>query len=211
MEIRYLESTASTQILLENALKNGDLKPPICVWTLDQTDGIGSRDNRWQGAKGNLAFSFAIELARLPSDLPPQSASLYFGYLFKERLSARGSKAWLKWPNDLYLGGKKIGGAITKRFGEAILCGVGVNIAAPDEAFGAIDIAFDPASLLADFLQEAQKGRSWGEVFSGYRLEYPLSRAYGVHTELGDLPLKEAVLESDGSVRVGQERVFSKR
>ncbi|MDR0664645.1 MAG: biotin--[acetyl-CoA-carboxylase] ligase [Helicobacteraceae bacterium] len=211
MEICYLETTASTQLFLENALKDGRLNAPICVWTLNQTDGIGSRGNSWQGLKGNLAFSFALKLSALPSDLPIQSASLYFGYLFKKTLASYGSLVWLKWPNDLYLDDKKIGGAITKRFGEAIVCGVGLNFIAPSKAFGAIDAVFDPREALKKFLQEAQCAPKWDDVFSGYKLEYPLSRAYQVHLDKGVFSLKDAALEADGSVRVGEERVFSQR
>jgi BirA family biotin operon repressor/biotin-[acetyl-CoA-carboxylase] ligase len=211
LEICYLESIASTQLFLENAIKNGKLEAPICVWTLDQTNGVGSRENDWLGLKGNLAFSFALPLETLPSDLPPQSASLYYGYLFKETIAFLGSRLWLKWPNDLYMGEKKIGGVITKRFGGVAIVGIGLNIVAPDSIFGSLDIAVDPASALAIFLEEVEKKRSWNDIFSGYRLEYPLSQACRVHSELGDFSLKDAVLEADGSVRIGQERVFSQR
>jgi BirA family biotin operon repressor/biotin-[acetyl-CoA-carboxylase] ligase len=207
LEIRYLNTVASTQLFLENAIKSGELSAPICVWTLDQTDGIGSRDNRWQGKQGNLAFSFAIDQKSLPNDLPIQSASLYFGFLFKETLRSYGSQVWLKWPNDFYASGKKIGGTITKRFDDTMICGIGLNIVSPDAAFGAIDIALEPALALEKFLNMTQSAPTWDEVFSGYRLEYPLSQAYSV----GDFTLKNATLESDGSVRVGQERVFSQR
>jgi BirA family biotin operon repressor/biotin-[acetyl-CoA-carboxylase] ligase len=211
LEICYLESAASTQTLLEEAVKNGKLEPPICVWTLNQTNGVGSRGNDWRGLEGNLAFSFAMKLDALPNDLPPQSASLYFGFLFKETLNSLGSQVWLKWPNDFYISNKKIGGAITKIFGRAIVCGVGINVISPDAAFGAIDIALEPPKTLKKFLQKAQGAEKWGEVFSRYRLEYPLSQAYQVHSDARVFALKDAVLEADGSVRVGEERVFSQR
>jgi BirA family biotin operon repressor/biotin-[acetyl-CoA-carboxylase] ligase len=211
LEIRYIDRIASTQTFLENAVKGGKLTPPICLWTLDQTDGIGSGENRWHGLKGNLAFSFAIAQSALPADLPTQSASLYFGYLFKETLRYFGSRVWLKWPNDFYVREKKIGGAITKRFQEWIVCGIGLNVISPDAAFGAIDVELDAAKTLAIFLREIEKARKWGEIFSLYRLEYPLSQAYRVRTQSGVFSLEDAELEGDGSVRIGEERVFSRR
>ncbi|MDR0746708.1 MAG: biotin--[acetyl-CoA-carboxylase] ligase [Helicobacteraceae bacterium] len=211
METYYLESVDSTQLFLESALKNGRLKPPIAIWTLDQTGGIGSRANRWLGLKGNLALSFALPQSALSADLPPQSASLYFGFLFKECLSRLGSAAWMKWPNDLYLGDKKIGGVITKLFESVLVCGIGLNILPPSEEFGALEIACNLEALLADYLKNIRRGESWGAIFSRFAIEYEPNRRYEIHLEGRKMPLWNSTLNADGSITIGNERVFSKR
>lgn len=211
MEITYLETISSTQIFLENALKNGRLNAPIALYTFDQTGGIGSRDNRWEGVRGNLAFSFALPIGAMPTDLPQQSASLYFGFLFKETLAAFGSAAWMKWPNDLYIDDKKIGGVITKRFYEYCVCGIGLNIHAPMPCYGAIDIAFDTPKLLAVFLDLVEKRTSWDTIFSLIDLEYNRNRAYAAHIGSRMVPLMNSQLDRDGSIIIDGERVFSER
>jgi BirA family biotin operon repressor/biotin-[acetyl-CoA-carboxylase] ligase len=201
----------STQLFLESALKNGRLKPPIAVWTLNQTDGVGSRSNRWLGLKGNLALSFALPQNALSADLPLQSASLYFGFLFKESLSRFGTAAWMKWPNDLYLNRKKIGGVITKFFESLFICGIGLNMLPPNEEFGALEIACNPEALLADYLKSVQRGESWDAIFSRFAIEYELNREYEIHLEGRKVPLRDSALNADGSITIGNERVFSKR
>ena len=211
MEICYLEKIASTQIFLENALKNSDLTAPLCVWTLNQTGGIGSRNNSWQGAEGNLAFSFALPPSAMPDDLPPQSASLYFGFLFKETLAAFGSSVWMKWPNDLFINGKKVGGVITKQFGAHFVCGIGLNFVSPSEEFGAADIPCEAQKMLGVYMQTVEKRESWSGIFSRLTIEYQLSREHSVHLGGRLVSLRDSELALDGSVVIGTERVYSKR
>jgi len=47
--------------------------------------------------------------------LPIASASIYFSYLIKEVLSRYRKDIFVKWPNDLYINGDKVGGIITKK------------------------------------------------------------------------------------------------
>jgi BirA family biotin operon repressor/biotin-[acetyl-CoA-carboxylase] ligase len=211
LETHYIETIDSTQIFLENALKSGKLNAPICLWTLDQTGGIGSRSNKWQGLKGNLALSFAIKAQALPNDLPLQSASLYFGFLFKDALKQLGSAVWMKWPNDLYLDDKKIGGVITKRFDDHLLCGIGLNIIAPAERFGAVEINVKPSKLLGVFLRRVERAEAWDAIFSTLAIEYDLSQPFEAHIGGQSVSLANTRLDRDGSVIINGERVYSKR
>ncbi|MGE4295121.1 MAG: biotin--[acetyl-CoA-carboxylase] ligase [Campylobacterales bacterium] len=211
METRWLDRVDSTQLYLSGALKNGELTPPIAVATLDQTGGIGSRANRWMGRPGNLAFSFALAQSDLPGDLPLQSASIYFGFLLREALGQMGSGAWMKWPNDLYLGQKKIGGVMTQLFGRRLLCGIGLNLKSPAPEYGEVEIAIDAEALLKLYFKRLEAGESWGRIFSRFGVEFERSRDYFVHVNGQRASLKEAILDRDGSVLIGSERVFSER
>jgi len=70
--------------------------------------------------------SFALEIKDLPKDLLLSSSSIYFS-IHNERdfKTAFSPNVWLKWPNDLYLNNNKIGGTITKKIGETLICGHG--------------------------------------------------------------------------------------
>lgn len=209
MEIYWFDTLPSTQIYLKDGLKNGSLQPPVLICTTNQTSGIGSRDNSWSGMDGNLAFSFAT--STLPSDLPLQSSSIYFAYIFKHLLCSLGSTIWVKWPNDLYIGKKKCGGVITQVVGENIICGIGLNIVAPDTQFGKLDIQIDVGSLIEMFVALIDLTPSWSGIFSQFRLEFDLSRNYFVHINGSLKSLKEAELMRDGSIVVDGERVYSSR
>lgn len=126
-EKRVFESLPSTQIYLLEKLKSDELKAPVLIVAKNQSAGIGSRGNIWESVESALTFSLALNASDLPKDLPMQASALYLGFLFKEVLKELGSQTWLKWPNDLYLGGQKIGGVLVNIYKGMRVCGIGVN------------------------------------------------------------------------------------
>ena len=104
-----------------------------------QTAGVGRRGGTWQSPpSGNLYLSYCFHTSQplsVVSLLP-----LTFGVeIARELESTLGIFMQLKWPNDLYLDGKKCGGMLleTKTMQDgvtAIVIGVGVNVAShPNE------------------------------------------------------------------------------
>ncbi|STQ86252.1 biotin--[acetyl-CoA-carboxylase] ligase [Helicobacter muridarum] len=104
MRLYFFKEISSTQEFLYSYLKNKSDDIPILVVALHQTNGIGSRANKWISPNEGIYFSFAIHKSYLPSDLPLQSSSIYFGWLFLQRLRKYNKHVWLKWPNDIYIG-----------------------------------------------------------------------------------------------------------
>jgi BirA family biotin operon repressor/biotin-[acetyl-CoA-carboxylase] ligase len=43
--------------------------------------------------------------------------------------ASAGATMWIKWPNDLLLGGAKLSGILLERSGDAVIVGIGVNLA----------------------------------------------------------------------------------
>ena len=83
--------------------------------------------------RGNFFGSTIVDLA--PGDPPPQSLSLAAGLALIEaaETTAPDLPLLLKWPNDLVVGGAKVGGILLERHGERVVVGFGVNLAAaPD-------------------------------------------------------------------------------
>jgi len=177
----------------------------------EQTDGIGSRDNSWEGGEGNLFFSFAVDLEMLPKDLPLSSASIYFSFIMKTLLLRYDSEIWLKWPNDLYQDSYKIGGTITKKTDNILLCGMGINLQKNLNGFKALNLNVEPIFLLKEYLSSLEKYPSWKQVFSLYRIEFERSKVYFTHID-GELKsLKNAILLEDGSLLIEKKRVYSIR
>lgn len=205
LEILYLKSVESTQQKLIKDLKNKKLSSPICLYTDNQTAGIGSRGNSWIGEKGNLFFSFSIDINEL-SNIPMQSISIYFGYLFKETLNKLGSRVILKWPNDIYLN-KKIGGIITNIIGKNVVCGIGLNTFSDVDEFDKLDIEVDNISILNYFFEKVEKKISWNEVFDKFKVEFYKTNFI---TSEG-INLKNSVLNNDGSITINNERRYSLR
>lgn len=112
-----------------NRLPDGAL-----VVALEQTQGRGRMDRRWFSPKGNLYASLALK-PQTVAGAGPLLTLPHLGTLAAfEVLREYGCEgAWIKWPNDLYVDDKKIGGVL----GEAIfqgqklaglVLGIGVNI-----------------------------------------------------------------------------------
>lgn len=90
-----------------------------------QTAGRGRHERRWDAPPGtSLLVSFV---------LPPHPLlSLAAGVAAAE---ACGQPVRLKWPNDLLLDGRKLGGILVEAMPEKAICGVGINLTwAPEGA-----------------------------------------------------------------------------
>ncbi len=211
MQILYLESVDSTQKYLKELIQKGKISSPYAVVADSQTAGVGSRGNLWNGVKDNLFLSFAISLQHLPKDLKLESASIYFSYILKETLEEFGSKVWLKWPNDFYIKDQKIGGMITNIIKDSIVCGVGLNIAEAPEGFEKLDVDLKREELIDRYFINIEKKSSWKQVFSKYKLEFYRNQNFYTHGKNLRISLEGALLQSDGSVVVNGERIYSLR
>lgn len=214
MQILNFDCIESTQIFLSQKIRKGELKPPIMVIAKRQSGGIGSRGNAWENVKEGLYFSFALERDSLPQDLPLESISIYMGFVFKEVLQENGSQIWLKWPNDLYIKKQKVGGILCSKLGEAILCGIGLNLEIESQNFGALDIKIPKEKILESFierLENNQKKSSWKQIFSKYSLEFTNNFNHTFHHNGKIISLRNASLCEDGAILVEGEKIYSLR
>lgn len=211
MEILYLDCIDSTQKYLISKLKANKIKPPYAVSSLTQSDGVGSRDNKWIGYKGNLFVSFALDINSLPFDLKIQSSSIYFAYILKRLLSDLGSSVILKWPNDFYIENKKIGGVITSKVSNTLVCGIGLNLIKSNSDSDILDIDISKEIILKNYFIALEKKPLWKEIFSNYLLEFPINKRFNFNDNGVKISLKDAKLQEDGSIIVNEKVVYSLR
>jgi BirA family biotin operon repressor/biotin-[acetyl-CoA-carboxylase] ligase len=212
LEILYIDEIDSTQEYLKDKLKSGELNIPIAVCTNRQTSGQGSRGNKWESGDGNLYFSFALTLSELPDDLRVESASIYFAIIMKSTLSYYGSNLHIKWPNDFYIDDKKIGGIITSKIGESLVCGIGINTKKAPSEYGVLDTVIDNEYILRDFFKLLDKKISWEHCFETiYKDEFEHSKNLTTHIDDEVVSLSDAELNSDGSIEINGKRVYSLR
>jgi len=211
LEILSFNTLPSTQLYLLEKLRDKSCSLPIAVLAKEQTNGVGSRDNTWEGGRGNLFFSLAIPLESLPKDLPLNSASIYFSFLMKQVLLKYTDDIWLKWPNDLYHNQSKIGGTITKKVDNIFLCGMGINLQKNQNNFESLNLDIEPLFLLEKYLCELEKYPSWKQIFSQYRIEFDRSKVFFTHINSEYKSLENAILSEDGSLIIDNKRVYSIR
>jgi len=202
---------SSTQIYLVEAIQKERLSPPVAVLTYEQHAGVGSRDNAWSGGEGNFFASVAIKVSDLPDDLSLSSASIYFSFIMKQTLLELGENIWLKWPNDFYKNDEKIGGTITKKVNDTLVCGIGINLKKSQNGYSALQSDISPKILLEKYLFALEKFPKWKQVFSEYEIEFELSRRFSVHIENYQKSLGDALLCDDGSLIIGGKKVYSLR
>jgi BirA family biotin operon repressor/biotin-[acetyl-CoA-carboxylase] ligase len=215
MEILSFSTLPSTQKYLRESIESGTLQAPVAVIAEQQTAGIGSRDNHWEGGCGNFFASVAVPIAQLPDDLSLSSASIYFSFIMKRVLYEEGQNIWLKWPNDFYLSDQKVGGTITHKTNQTLICGIGINLKNSQNGYSALHCDIPPKILLEKYLFALEKFPKWKQIFSEYEIEFELSREFSVHTDNSKngakMSLADAQLCKDGSIQLKGRRVYSLR
>jgi len=174
MEVIRVDAVSSTQDVARQ------LPVGTVVVAEQQTAGRGRLGRRWEAPPGSaLLASWVMPV----NELAPLAAGV---------ASARacGESVRLKWPNDLLLAGRKVGGILVERTGRKCIVGTGVNLhwAPPGAAVLHLDrdllldrmggemtrwFAANPAEILAAWRERADTlGRRVrvqlsGETFEG--------------------------------------------
>ena len=211
MQVEFVEQMPSTQEFLVNAVREGRITPPFAIAANRQSAGIGSRGNDWQSISGNLAFSFCVAQSDLPADVPPQSASIYFAMIMQELLASLGSQLWLKWPNDFYVDERKIGGTMTNKIKNTLVCGIGMNLLGAPEYAGILDIKISAKDAIEGFFALYENKIPWKQIFRNFSLQFQKSQKFSVHLNGEKISLARAKLCEDGSIIINEERVYALR
>src|SRR5690606_28697098 len=130
MEIHYYPSNPSTNTAALEMSKKG-AKSWTVLWTTNQTQGRGYAGNNWLSKKGeNLALSILII-----NDLN-YNELVYFNQWVSntvcEFLQGFSKEVYVKWPNDIIIGNKKVCGILIETHKSNnqlhIITGIGLNI-----------------------------------------------------------------------------------
>ncbi len=125
------------EVRLDTASTNRDLLDgpgtPCCVLALSQRAGRGRRGRSWVGAPGRtLMLSVGVAVERPLHQLSGLSVAL--GVAICHYMRNMGVPAQLKWPNDLWVGQRKLAGLLTELKGDVldqsfVVTGIGLNLA----------------------------------------------------------------------------------
>ena len=143
-DIIWLQSVDSTNEEAKRHISDIDNLSVLSAW--EQTAGRGQRGNTWTSAPGeNLMFSIVLKFSDKPdfgagsACLPHFPAREQFvlneitSLSVVDFLSLHGISARIKWPNDIYVGSKKICGILIENSlrGSVVsssIIGIGLNI-----------------------------------------------------------------------------------
>lgn len=129
--IHRLRSTPSTQDVLHQLASSG-AAAGTAVLAVEQTGGRGSRGREWKSPEGGLWLSVLLRPSAEPAleVLSLRVALAAAGVI--ERV-APGVRVGVKWPNDLMVEGRKLGGILCEARWQGaalgwIAVGIGVNV-----------------------------------------------------------------------------------
>lgn len=140
--LRYeiLTATDSTNTRL---LDNDPAHDPQALLAEYQTAGRGRRGREWRSPfAANMYLSLAWSFGNWPRGL--SALPLAVGVICAQALREQGADIGLKWPNDLYAQGRKLGGILIEHRGEAggacrVIIGIGINVAMSAAQAGGIE------------------------------------------------------------------------
>jgi BirA family transcriptional regulator, biotin operon repressor / biotin---[acetyl-CoA-carboxylase] ligase len=162
--IDHRDVVESTNDLLWDAARAGAPEWSV-VLADEQTAGRGRQGRPWASARGNLYLSVLLRRRFAPHwiGLVPLAAGVAVALAAREC----GAEAQIKWPNDVWVGGRKVAGILVEghsssRGFEEMIVGCGVNVAhepatvvgdvAPVSLNSLVGASIDPVSVAARLL-----------------------------------------------------------
>ena len=134
LKITHIEQTDSTNAYLQRLQATTDIHGCVAV-ARKQTAGKGMGSNTWESAEGqNLTFSIAFDMDFLPAAMQFQlSKAVPLGILKALHEIIPEKHFEIKWPNDIYCEGHKIGGilingTIKGTMMDISIIGIGLNV-----------------------------------------------------------------------------------
>ncbi len=127
-EIQYthLESVDSTNETVKRENLKTHANVLYCIYAREQTKGKGRFGKSWFSKKdSSILVSFAFKNFQTPY---PHQVTQILAYSVAHFLKNFHIPAEIKWPNDLFVGGKKIGGILAEIHGDTIIVGLGLNL-----------------------------------------------------------------------------------
>ena len=132
-KIVYLDSVDSTNNYVANLVKSSKIDHGTAIMADVQTAGKGQRGAIWQAEAGeNILLSVFLKPDKL--SVSQQVLLTFFAAnSIREVLRKIGISATIKWPNDIYVGNKKIAGilienSISNNHIVHLILGIGLNV-----------------------------------------------------------------------------------
>jgi BirA family biotin operon repressor/biotin-[acetyl-CoA-carboxylase] ligase len=142
--VSVVDLTTSTQSDLADLVNLNSAKTGDVIATEFQSEGRGRLDRTFEAPPGSaLLFSFYVAPKRARTDwgFISHLAALSMQQVISRDLS---SQVWLKWPNDILIGGLKVAGLLAQATDHGVIIGIGVNVAMTTE-----ELPVDTATSLA--------------------------------------------------------------
>ena len=139
--VKNLEAIRSTQDVALAHVRSEYNNEKLVFYSENQTNGYGTNGRPWISSDRSLAVSMVFPLNFPIKDNAPKLFPIIFALLvakiLENAMSPKLLPLGIKWPNDLYKDGKKVGGILLhlissktkKNTNKIAILGIGINIA----------------------------------------------------------------------------------
>ena len=121
------EEVTSTNDLAIDASRRGE-PGFLAIFAESQTAGRGQRSNRWVTPPGKDLMCSMLLRPTLPMECWPRLTTLAALAVCKAIEAMLPLKPLIKWPNDIYIGTRKVCGLLAETHGTSIVLGIGLNV-----------------------------------------------------------------------------------
>ena len=131
-EVEYYQRLESTNVEAWDLIKSGEATHGMIIITDNQIKGKGRNGNSWFMAPSK-GLAMSIILTQKLSIEEAELIPIAVGVSIAKAIENRGAKPQLKWPNDIFIDGKKCGGVlcetkISSNSVNSMVIGIGLNI-----------------------------------------------------------------------------------
>ncbi|MDB6076632.1 MAG: Biotin--acetyl-CoA-carboxylase ligase [Akkermansiaceae bacterium] len=155
--LEVLERTTSTNDVVRNCGAAGEAAG-IVIAAEQQEAGRGRRGAAWVSPPGEgLAFSVLVRPTENKALWP--RLSMAAGLAVAEALERFGVTAEVKWPNDVWIKGRKIAGILVEAGEDFVVAGIGVNV-------GVAEFPGELAATATSLLIESGEAPALGAVLA---------------------------------------------
>jgi BirA family biotin operon repressor/biotin-[acetyl-CoA-carboxylase] ligase len=164
--VHSFDSVSSTQRAARDLLESKCARVGHIVVADQQTDGRGRLGRVWTSPPGGLYATFIVPNDRL--------LALRAGLAAARVLEALGVAVRLKWPNDLVVGERKLGGILIEADANVARVGIGINLTTSPlgDATSLLDLGVraDRDALVRAIRDELAREESEADALDSYRV-----------------------------------------
>lgn len=201
-QMQYLEVVDSTNEWARRLAKEGALEGTLCMADA-QTAGKGRRGRVWDSPSGHSIY---MSLILRPAIRPEQASMLTLVMGLSVVQACRhlfAVDAWIKWPNDMVIAGKKVCGILTEmNMGSSgidfVVIGTGINVNQMDFSG---ELTQNATSLALELGHCIHRRQLLDAVLSAFEKNYELFLENGDLRDLVDA-YNRVLINKDKEIRV---------
>lgn len=205
-KIRYLENTPSTIWVGKQMCSEGDVGKMhgMVIIAEEQTGGIGRMGRAWVSPSGGIWITVVLK-PRVPVDhifMITMAGSIAIARAIRKEYDLG---ALIKWPNDIYIGSKKVAGLLLELAAEAdavhyCLLSIGIDVNVPLNQFTPA-LQKDITSISAEVGHEVDRASFLARILKEFESRYLLIESGEYETIIREWKSLSCTLENRVQIR----------